>query len=177
RPERYADDDSVKEAIKAKARTSYEGYLKEIDSLLAGRQWAIGEHYTVVDGYLLVFYRWGNRQKMPVTSLASSSALMQRYPARPAALVQPRRARDARTTGPIAGAHPLGGAKRRHRCRHPRDRRGDGGDTFPLPRRVPLEDRRARRRTAAARWHRPDCDPMGIAPPDGFPRGQRMPAR
>lgn len=84
RAERYADDPAAQEAIKVKARTSYEGYLKEIDALLEGRQWAIGNHYTVVDGYLLVFYRWGNRSKMNVQGLKNYSALMQRVLARPA---------------------------------------------------------------------------------------------
>jgi len=52
--------------------------------LLAGRDWAIGHHYTVVDGYLLVFYRWGNRQGMPVKSMANYSRLMSKVMARPA---------------------------------------------------------------------------------------------
>ncbi len=59
RPERYVDGEAAREAVKAKAKAMYGDCLKEIDGLLAGRQWAIGNHYTVVDGYLLVFYRWG----------------------------------------------------------------------------------------------------------------------
>ena len=55
RPARYSDDASTHEAIKAKGKQSFHECLKEIDALLAGREWAIGDHYTVVDGYLLVF--------------------------------------------------------------------------------------------------------------------------
>ncbi len=84
RAARYADDAAAQEAIKAKARQTYEELLKEIDSLLAGKKWCIGNHYTVADGYLLVFYRWGNRQKMPVRELKSYSAVMDRVLARPA---------------------------------------------------------------------------------------------
>ena len=84
RPERYADDDAAREAIKAKARGSYEGYLREIDALLEGHKWAIANQYTVADGYLLVFYRWGNRQKMPVRELKHYSALVDRVLARKA---------------------------------------------------------------------------------------------
>ena len=84
RPARYADDPAAQEAIKAKARIAYEEYLKEIDGLLNGKKWCFGNHFTVVDGYLLVFYRWGNRQKMPVRSLANYSALIDRVMARPA---------------------------------------------------------------------------------------------
>jgi glutathione S-transferase len=84
RPARYADDAPSQESIKAKARASYEEYLREIDRLLAGRKWAIGDRYSCVDGYLLVFYRWGNRQKMPVRELKNYSALADRVLARPA---------------------------------------------------------------------------------------------
>jgi len=58
--------------------------LNEIDRLLAGRQWAIGNHYTVVDGYLLVFYRWGNRQGIPVKAMPNYARVMDRVLARPA---------------------------------------------------------------------------------------------
>jgi glutathione S-transferase len=84
RPMRYADDAGAQEAIKAKARESYEGYLREIDGLLKGRKWAVGKHYTVADGYLLVFYRWGNRQQMPVKSLANYTRLVHEVMGRPA---------------------------------------------------------------------------------------------
>ena len=84
RPARYSDDPATHEAIKAKGRQSFHDGLKEIDTLLAGRTWAIGDHYTIIDGYLLVFYRWGNRAGLPVKQLASYSALMERVLARPA---------------------------------------------------------------------------------------------
>jgi glutathione S-transferase len=84
RPARYVDDPDAQEKIKAKGREMYEGYLREIDGLLAGRKWSVGDHYTCVDGYLVVFYRWGNRQKMPVRDLKNYSALMDKVLARPA---------------------------------------------------------------------------------------------
>jgi glutathione S-transferase len=84
RPERYVDDEAAREAVKAKARSNYEGYLKEIDGLLAGHKWSIANQYTVVDGYLLVFYRWGNRSKIDVQGLKNYTALAQRVMARPA---------------------------------------------------------------------------------------------
>jgi len=84
RAQRYVDDPAAQEAVKAKARTMYADYLKEIDGLLAGRKWAVGNHYTVVDGYLLVFYRWGNRNHVPVHDMKNYSALADRVLARPA---------------------------------------------------------------------------------------------
>jgi glutathione S-transferase len=83
RPERYVDDDPSRESLKGKARNTYWDHLKEIDGLLAGRKWAVGTGYSVVDGYLLVFYRWGNRNQFPVKTLANYAALMNRVLARP----------------------------------------------------------------------------------------------
>ena len=84
RAQRYVDGDAAQEAVKAKGREMYWGFLKEIDGLLSGRKWAVGNHFTVVDGYLLVFYRWANRNQMPVSELKNYSALVDRVLARPA---------------------------------------------------------------------------------------------
>ena len=84
RPERFVDDPAAQAAVKAKAGAMYEGYLREIDTLLEGRKWSIGEHYTVIDGYLVVFYRWGNRSGMPVASMKNYTALIERVVQRPA---------------------------------------------------------------------------------------------
>jgi len=62
----------------------YGDYLKEIDALLAGKKWSIAGQYTVLDGYLLVFYRWGNRSQFPVKEMRSYTALVERVMARPA---------------------------------------------------------------------------------------------
>jgi glutathione S-transferase len=72
------------EAVKAKGRTTYWGCLQEIDGLLAGKRWAIGGRYSVVDAYLLVFYRWGNRNGFAVKDLKHYTALVDCVLARPA---------------------------------------------------------------------------------------------
>jgi glutathione S-transferase len=84
RPERYVDDEAAKEAVKAKGKASFQGCLEEIDRLLEGHKWCIANQYTVADPYLLVFYRWANRQKMPVRELKHYSALVDRVLARSA---------------------------------------------------------------------------------------------
>jgi len=84
RPARYSDDPAGQETVKAKGKQSFHDYLKEIDRLLEGRDWAVGDHYTVVDGYLLVFYRWGNRAGLPVKELANYTRLVNKVLARPA---------------------------------------------------------------------------------------------
>jgi len=84
RPARYVDGDDHQAAVKAKAKDNFAKCLEEIDGLLKGRKWTIGSHYTIVDAYLLVFYRWGNRNALPVKQLGNYTALMDRVLARPA---------------------------------------------------------------------------------------------
>ncbi len=84
RPARYVDGDDHQEAVKAKGRETFWGYMQEIDKLLEGHKWAIADQYTVADPYLLVFYRWANRAKMPVQDLKNYTALVQRVMARTA---------------------------------------------------------------------------------------------
>lgn len=84
RPARYSDDESTHESIKANGKQSFHDCLKEIDGLLKAREWAIGDRYSVIDGYLLVFYRWGIRAGLPVKDLANYTRLVDKVLARPA---------------------------------------------------------------------------------------------
>ena len=84
RPERFVPEGAPVDAVKAKGGEQYWDCLVEIDGLLAGKKWAMGKQFTVVDPYLLVMYRWANRNAMPVTKLAHYTALIQRVLARPA---------------------------------------------------------------------------------------------
>jgi glutathione S-transferase len=84
RPERYVEGPACIDAVKAAGRRSFGDCLAEIDRLVAGKKWAVGGRFSVLDGYLLVFYRWGSRNGFPVGELAHYTALMQRVLARPA---------------------------------------------------------------------------------------------
>ena len=84
RPERYVEGEACREAVKASGRKSFGDCLAEIGRLLAGRRWAVGNRFSVVDAYLVVFYRWGVRNAFPVKDLAHYSALVERVLARPA---------------------------------------------------------------------------------------------
>jgi glutathione S-transferase len=75
RTARYVDEPAAQEAVKAKAKSNFQDCLHEIDRLLDGHRFAIGDRYSVVDGYLLVFYRWGNRGGFPVKSLPNYTRL------------------------------------------------------------------------------------------------------
>ncbi len=84
RAARYVDGDDHQAAVKEKGLASFRGYLEEIDKLLEGHKWSIANQYTVADPYLLVFYRWGNRAKLPVRDLRNYTALADRVMSRKA---------------------------------------------------------------------------------------------
>ena len=65
RPERYATDKSYFPDIQEQGRKTFHGYLKQIDGMLAGRQW-LSDQYSVLDPYGLLFYAWGLRRELPV---------------------------------------------------------------------------------------------------------------
>jgi glutathione S-transferase len=59
RPQRFSDDAHVHESITARGRKTVAEYLATIDAKLLGSH-AVGDGFTAVDAFLLVFYRWGN---------------------------------------------------------------------------------------------------------------------
>ncbi len=82
RAERYIEGAEHVQALKAKALPDFQDCMAEIDRLLEGRRWSIGERYSVVDGYLVVFYRWGNRSKLPMSSLPNYTRVVNEVLAR-----------------------------------------------------------------------------------------------
>ena len=83
RPERYATDKSYFPDIQEQGRKTFHGYLKQIDGMLAGRQW-LSDQYSVLDPYGLLFYAWGLRRELPVGELKNYSAFKDRMLQRPA---------------------------------------------------------------------------------------------
>jgi glutathione S-transferase len=83
RPERYATDPAAFPTIKETGLKTFHGYLKQIDGMLAGREWFC-DQYSVLDAYGLVFYAWGFRRELPMRELKSYSALKDRMLQRPA---------------------------------------------------------------------------------------------
>ena len=84
RPERFATDTAVFDHLKATGRNNFHTALKEIAGILAGKHWILGDEFSVVDGYALVFYGWGKRIGLPVEELENYTAWKDRMLARPA---------------------------------------------------------------------------------------------
>jgi len=83
RPERYASDPSAFPTRKETGLKTFHGYLKQVDGMLAGREW-FSERYSVLDPYGLVFYAWGLRRELPMGKLKNYTAFKDRMIERPA---------------------------------------------------------------------------------------------
>lgn len=61
RPERFVNEAKDYPPVQASGRANILRLYRDIEERLAGRVFALGSRYSVVDPFLLVFYRWGNR--------------------------------------------------------------------------------------------------------------------
>lgn len=76
RPERFSDDVAAHAGITAKGNANLIEAFGAIERTLSdGRQWAVPDTYSVVDAYLIVFYRWGGLVGIDMTAFAAWSAL------------------------------------------------------------------------------------------------------
>ena len=83
RPERYTADTSAFPGIKDMGLKTFHGYLKQIDGMLADREW-LSDRYSVLDPYGFVFYTWGVRRELPMADLKNYTAFKDRMLKRPA---------------------------------------------------------------------------------------------
>jgi len=77
RPERYTADQAAFAGIKDMGLKTFHGYLKQIDGMLAGREW-FSDSYSVLDPYGFVFYVWGVRRELPMGELKNYTAFKDR---------------------------------------------------------------------------------------------------
>jgi glutathione S-transferase len=77
RPERYATDQAAFATLKETGLKAFHGYLKQIDGMLAGREW-FSEKYSVLDPYGFVFYTWGIRREFPMAELKNYTTFKDR---------------------------------------------------------------------------------------------------
>ncbi len=60
RAERYASTDSALQDVRAKGQESCGALWPTIEHAFGEGPWALGDAYSVVDAYLMVFWTWGN---------------------------------------------------------------------------------------------------------------------
>lgn len=59
RAERYATSEQALADVRAKGRESCEALWPAVESAFGAGPWVLGEGYSVVDAYLMVFWMWG----------------------------------------------------------------------------------------------------------------------
>src|SRR5580692_428667 len=77
RPERYTADTGAYPGIKEMGLKTFHDYLKQIDGMLANREW-FSDRYSVLDPYGFVFYTWGVRRELPMRQLENYTAFKDR---------------------------------------------------------------------------------------------------
>lgn len=83
RPGRYTDEPSAERGVRAKGRETFFGHCREIDALLATREWLLSQ-FSIVDCYGFIFYGWGTWVELPMHELSHYTAHRERMFARPA---------------------------------------------------------------------------------------------
>ena len=83
RPERFAEGEAAHAGVKENGRKSFWANCQEIDSMFRGNEWIMGNDYTLVDPYALVFYGWGVRGGFPMKDLSAYTAWQERMMKRP----------------------------------------------------------------------------------------------
>ena len=87
-PERWVDDGNAAGAaqVKARAEAKVGGLLDQMDAQLAahGRDWFLGERFSVLDPFALMLSRWTRGFARPARSLPHLGPYLQRMLARPA---------------------------------------------------------------------------------------------
>jgi glutathione S-transferase len=83
RPERFAEGEAAHAGVKENGRKSFWANCQEIDCMFRGNEWIMGNDYTLVDPYALVFYGWGVRGGFPMKELSAYTAWQERMMKRP----------------------------------------------------------------------------------------------
>lgn len=77
-------DPATPDATKTSATTKLHSRLKWVDSELAGKQYLMGDTFTVADGYLFTVTNWGPYVGLDLSPYANLAAYRARVGARPA---------------------------------------------------------------------------------------------
>jgi glutathione S-transferase len=84
RPDRYTADENARAALKLDGKQRFWDLLRYVESRLPKEGWVLGERYSLVDTYLLVFFLWARHFDMPTQELPRYSRVAGAVLARPA---------------------------------------------------------------------------------------------
>jgi glutathione S-transferase len=69
RPSRFTDNEEAQKTISLKCKGIFQGYMSEIDAMLQDKTYVFGDGYSILDPYVLVFFRWANRMEIDMKGL------------------------------------------------------------------------------------------------------------
>ncbi len=86
KPQQFTNDPDRYDAIRARGGEHLRAMLLEVERRLEGRDWALGDTYSIVDPYLLVFHIWSQRDDIRphVAEMPNWAAQRRRIDVRPA---------------------------------------------------------------------------------------------
>ncbi len=102
RGERFTDDISTKEQLKADGRQRVLSAFQDMDRAISHGEWFLGDRYSVVDPYALVFWRWGPRLEIDMAAYPVWSAHANRVLGRPATQRALAREQSVQVTSSVA---------------------------------------------------------------------------
>jgi len=74
----------MSEEVKQVFRDKIAGRLQWVDAQLAGKQYLMGDHFTVPDAYLFTVTNWTKPTNIDISKMANLLAFRERMAARPA---------------------------------------------------------------------------------------------
>ena len=100
-PSRFTADEAAHPSLGRDGAARFLAGLQQLDAMLNGRAWLVGDRFTAADGYALVFWAWAVADGQPVETLPHFAAHAARVMERPA--VQRALARERHPLVPDAG--------------------------------------------------------------------------
>ncbi|MDR5651677.1 glutathione S-transferase family protein [Ruixingdingia sedimenti] len=84
KPAVFSADPAAHAGISDRGRAAFQAGLAELDGMLAGRRWALGDSYSLADGYALVFVNWAVTSGLFLPDWQALAGWTRRMLARPA---------------------------------------------------------------------------------------------
>jgi glutathione S-transferase len=84
RPQRYTSDEAAAAALKVDGKQRFFDLLRYVETRLPEQGFVLGEHYSLCDAYLSVFFLWARRIELPLDALPRYARLASSVLQRPA---------------------------------------------------------------------------------------------